>query len=180
MTRSETLEGRAIFHVGHDALVMLMVASRTTSMTAPREPRLIVCSQIEVKEIAFKEELKLMLLVGCLFRVLGVYLQVVGDPFDLSDGYHRNGHQRTIATIQRVAPAPEIPQSSVCDLDPPRHEGGVDACLVLSNLTLEADFFSRIKEVQCFILWRENDLFFDSWSPIHALLTTMSCLGYDI
>jgi hypothetical protein len=48
MTRIKTLEGCAIFHVGHDTLVMLMVASATTSMSAPREPRLIVCSQIEV------------------------------------------------------------------------------------------------------------------------------------
>lgn len=49
MTRIETLEGCAIFHVdGHDTLVMLMVASPAASMCTPREPRLIVCTQIDV------------------------------------------------------------------------------------------------------------------------------------
>jgi hypothetical protein len=88
-----------------------------------------------------------MLLVSCLFWVLRVYLKVVGDSFDLGNGFYRDSHQRAIAAIQRVASALEIPQGSVCDLDPPRHEGWVNACLILCYLTLEADLFIRIKEV---------------------------------
>ena len=89
----------------------------------------------------------MVLLVGSLLWVLRVYLEVVGDPFDLINGLYRNGHQRAIAAIQRVAPALEIPQGSVCDLDPPRHKGWVNACLILGYLTLKPDFFIRIKEV---------------------------------
>ena len=88
-----------------------------------------------------------MLLVGCLLWVLRVYLEVVGDPFDLRNGLYRKRHQWAIAAIQRVAPALEIPQGSVCDLDPPRHKGWVNACLILGYLTLKPDFFIRIKEV---------------------------------
>jgi hypothetical protein len=88
-----------------------------------------------------------MLLVGCLFWVLGVYLQVVGDPFDLGNGFYRNGHQWAIAAIKRVAPALKIPQGSVCDLDPPRHESWVNASLILCYLPLKEDLFIRVKEV---------------------------------
>ena len=49
VTRIETFEWCAIFHVGgHNTLVMLMVASPGTSMRTPREARLIVFPQIEV------------------------------------------------------------------------------------------------------------------------------------
>jgi hypothetical protein len=112
--------------------------------------------------------------------VFGVYLQVIGDSFDLGNGLYRYGHQRTIAAIQRVAPPLEIPEGGICDLDPPLHKSWVNACLILCNLPLEAYFFRWIKQVQSLILWRDNDLFFDSWSPINALLTPMSCLSYGI
>lgn len=88
-----------------------------------------------------------MLLVGCLFWVLGVYLKVVGDSFDLGNCFNWDGHQWAIAAIQRVAPALEIPQGGVCDLDPPRHEGWVNAGLILCYLPLKADLFIRIKEI---------------------------------
>ena len=88
-----------------------------------------------------------MLLVGCLFWVFGVYLKVIGDSFDLGNSFYRNGHQWTIAAIQRVAPALKIPQCSVCDLDPPRHEGWVNACLILCYLPLKANLFIRVKKV---------------------------------
>ena len=88
-----------------------------------------------------------MPLVDCLFWVLRVYLKVVGNSFDLGNSFYWNGHQRAIAAIQRVAPALEIPQGSVCYLDPPRHEGWVNASLILCYLPLKPDLFIRVKEV---------------------------------